>query len=241
MKCRKLVRASDGHYDVCFFGYGSKNKDKKVKLTLTNNEEEVIANNTDIYTSSLTTFISGITYYELNENGIYVETEDTEPNENKMYYIEDENNNKVLATEQFTSFDEKTAYYSSLSEYIDTSNILYNLYYKNDDDDLVEISKIENSDYAEGAEAVVYSLIQRLSVLKGELWYNKGYGLSLLEKVRNKNFIDGEIINIILSHPEVRSIINYESKISNDGGYRIKVQILTIYNTNEEIETSVGL
>lgn len=238
MKCRKLVKASDGHYDVCFFGYGTNNQSKKVKLTLLGSNDEITANNTDIYTTSLSKFSSDVIYYE-KENGTFSVTSDTTPDKEKMYYTY-ENGAYKLATEQYIIFDEKTSYYMNYGSTIDNIWNLYNLYYKLNDDNLIRITGVDNSDYAEGAEAVVYSLIQRLSVLKGELWYNKGYGLSLLEKVRNKNFIDAEIINIILSHSEVKSILNYESKISNDGGYKIKVQILTIYNTNEELETSVG-
>ncbi len=237
MKCRKLVRAEDGHYDVCFFGYGTRTKDKKIKLTLLNDEKQTIsANNTDIYTSSLTSFNENTSYYEKTSDNTYVETEDLVPDENKMYYTTEDNINYVLAVEPYVIFDSKTGYYRS---YEDTD--LYNIYYKKNDNNLITVTSIDTSDYAEGAEAVVYSLIQRLSLLKGELWYNKSLGLSLLEKVRNKNFTDAEIINTILSHPDVRSIINYESSISNDGGYKIKVKILTIYNTNEEFETSIGL
>ena len=69
------------------------------------------------------------------------------------------------------------------------------------------------SNYAESSQAVADSLTQRLSVIKGELWYQVNYGLPLTEKQRGTNVLDLVIGDIISSHPGVASLDSYKSKL----------------------------
>lgn len=100
-------------------------------------------------------------------------------------------------------------------------------------DELGNAKKAPN--YSEKGEAVRDSLIQRLSVIKGELWYKASYGLPLTEKIKNKGIYDSIIINIITDHPEVVNIPYYNSYI-DEHQYNLEFVAYTIYN--EEIKIS---
>ena len=103
-----------------------------------------------------------------------------------------------------------------------------------------ESTKSEN--YVENEEAVAKSLIQRLAVIKNELWYSMDYGLPLLDKNRNKAIIDSSIINIISSHEGVSNIITYNSSVDqNSHTYRFSANINTIYNKNISISSEYSI
>lgn len=67
--------------------------------------------------------------------------------------------------------------------------------------------------YVEDTDAVVVSLIQRLSVIKGELWWQVNYGVPLTDKVRGTTLYDMVITDIITSHLGVASIQSYSSNL----------------------------
>lgn len=67
--------------------------------------------------------------------------------------------------------------------------------------------------YVEDTDAVVVSLIQRLSVIKGELWWQVNYGIPLTDKVRGTTLYDMVVTDIITSHPGVASIQSYSSNL----------------------------
>lgn len=67
--------------------------------------------------------------------------------------------------------------------------------------------------YVEDTDAVVVSLIQRLSVIKGELWWQVNYGMPLTDKVRGTTLYDMVVTDIITSHPGVASIQSYSSNL----------------------------
>lgn len=92
--------------------------------------------------------------------------------------------------------------------------------------------KAEN--YSEKGEGVRDSLIQRLSIIKGELWYKASYGLPLTEKIKNKGIYDSIILDIISSHPEVVRIENFESVIK-DRKYQLNFEAYTTYNERIKI------
>lgn len=77
-------------------------------------------------------------------------------------------------------------------------------------------SKNKHDNYADNQESVVNSLQQRLSVIRGELWYNVQYGLPILDKVKSKTMMDSSVITIVSSHPDVVDITEFNSKIINN-------------------------
>lgn len=92
--------------------------------------------------------------------------------------------------------------------------------------------------YVERQEAVAKSLVQRLAVIKSELWYNINYGLPLFDKIRNKAIIDAAIINIITGHEGVRDIINYTSSVDQKSHtYSFKADISTVYDENISVSS----
>lgn len=91
-------------------------------------------------------------------------------------------------------------------------------------------------------EMVAKSLIPRLSILKNELYYNLNYGLSLLDKIRDKAIIDMEIIDIINNHPAVVKINNFNSNINNKTRtYAFTADILTVYNESTTISLDYSI
>ena len=85
--------------------------------------------------------------------------------------------------------------------------------------------------YAGEQEGVKYSLVPRLSVIKGELWYKASYGLPILEKIKSKGIYDAIVINIILEHPDVTNIENFTSSFDKkEHTYKLETcDINTIY------------
>lgn len=91
------------------------------------------------------------------------------------------------------------------------------------------------SDYSEKQEGVRDSLIARLDLIKGELWYRSSYGLPLLEKVKSKGIYDSIIVGYITDHPDVVNIESFSSKV-NGHSYEFECVINTVYN--EQITVS---
>lgn len=101
-------------------------------------------------------------------------------------------------------------------------------------------NKIPAQNYSSGSKGVRDSLIQRLSVIKGELWYKASYGLPLAEKIKNKGIYDSVIIAIITSHPDVKNIIEFESSISKaERSYKLRFSALTVYGDELEVRYSI--
>ena len=94
-----------------------------------------------------------------------------------------------------------------------------------------------HENYSQYQEGIKNSLIQRLSIIKGELWYNINYGLPLLDKIRNKAVIDAAILNIINRHEEIKTIRKYVSSVS-DHVYTFEFIAETIYNTSFSFSSS---
>ena len=69
-----------------------------------------------------------------------------------------------------------------------------------------------HDNFSEEKQMVVDSLIQYLSVIKGELWYNVYYGVPLPEKL-SKIEMDMELGEIIIEHPYVNEITSFESRM----------------------------
>ena len=99
-------------------------------------------------------------------------------------------------------------------------------------------AQLVGENYAGEQEGVAASLIQRLSVIKGELWYKASYGLPLMEKIKNKGIYDSIIINIITSHPDVANITYYNSVI-NGTKYELDFIVYTIYNEEVQIKYTI--
>lgn len=86
----------------------------------------------------------------------------------------------------------------------------------------------KHDNFSSKQQAVVDSLTQRLSVLKGELWYSINEGLPLLDKTKSKLSLDSALGSIILKHPDVTNIVEFNSKIVNRK-YHADVKILSVY------------
>ena len=123
---------------------------------------------------------------------------------------------------------------------IDGNIVWFGSYGKNEDGTakFAKNEKIKiNSDYNEGVilsynnkkEGIVDSLIQRLSVIQGELWYNTQAGIPLLEKQRSKGIIDSYIATTVMSHPDVLQITEFTSSIVNNHIYTCSLKCSTIY------------
>lgn len=99
---------------------------------------------------------------------------------------------KNISMDVITILDTKTQY--------DKQAIFYN---KDD----------KHDNYASEKEAVRDSLMQRLSVIKNELWYDFNYGVPLVDRVRDKAIIDAYLIREISRHPDVNMIKGFESEV----------------------------
>lgn len=89
----------------------------------------------------------------------------------------------------------------------------------------------EHKSHCDGIDAVNQSLIQRLSLIKGELYHYMNAGFPLLDKVTSKQVFDAHIINVVSHHSEVKSIDKIESKVLNRC-YSCKLYFSTNYGSN---------
>lgn len=87
----------------------------------------------------------------------------------------------------------------------------------------------ESKNYVGEQQGVVDSLIQRLSVIKGELWYNPTYGLPLVDKIRSKGLMDAAVADIIYNQPDVELINSFTSDIGKSYIYSFDFSVITIY------------
>ena len=86
-----------------------------------------------------------------------------------------------------------------------------------------EANKHDN--FADQQQGVADSLTQHLSVLRYELWYAMNYGLSLMDKRKTKSFFDAEAYEIIMQHPDVEGILEFESeKVGTRYIARVRIQ-----------------
>ena len=89
-----------------------------------------------------------------------------------------------------------------------------------------QAKKAEN--FANQQQGVRDSLVQRLSILKGELWYKVSFGIPLFDKVHSKTLIDTHVASVVTSHPDVQRIENFESTLLNHQ-YTCNMTIVTVY------------
>lgn len=87
---------------------------------------------------------------------------------------------------------------------------------------------VQKSSFSEKQQSVVDSLTQRLSIIRGELWYAMSYGLPLFDRNRSKVEFDSFILSTITQHPDVDSIISFVSQVLN-AKYTCQVKIQSKY------------
>ena len=87
----------------------------------------------------------------------------------------------------------------------------------------------KHDNYSVEQQAICDSIIQQLSVIRGELWYNIGKGIPIFDKVKRKGFIDSYIVETVLNIKDVRSIITFKSEIEDSHKYKANIEILTKY------------
>ena len=73
------------------------------------------------------------------------------------------------------------------------------------------------------------SLISKLSILKGELWYKSNYGLPLTAHTKIKSIIDVAVLDIINDQQEIKSVISFDSRVNNHN-YILNFSLATIYS-----------
>ena len=97
-----------------------------------------------------------------------------------------------------------------------------------------------NGNYSIKQRGVADNLIQWLSVLKNELWWQINYGLPILEKHKNKSIIDSVIINIVLSNRDVKNIIRFESKVENHI-YKFSMIVDTVFDESISLSNEIKI
>ena len=103
--------------------------------------------------------------------------------------------------------------------------------YKDEKGELHSVFTDDKKSYANGIDGVNQSLMQRLSLIKGELYHFMNAGFPLTDKVYEKQVFDAHIINVLSHHSEVTSIDKIESKVLNRA-YYCKVYFSTKYGSS---------
>lgn len=108
------------------------------------------------------------------------------------------------------------------------NNIVWFGSYGKNEDGTAKFYDANKNSFSDKQVAVKDSLTQRLSVLKGELWYRVSYGIPLFDKVNSKTLIDTFVISTITDNKEVVRIENFESSLRNHN-YTCNMKIITSY------------
>ena len=97
---------------------------------------------------------------------------------------------------------------------INNTYVFFNSCGKDEEGKSIRYQK-DNSSFASGEEGVAQSLTQRLSIIRGELWYNILYGIPLFDKMKTKIEADIAVASMIEMHPDVKNIDDFTSQIIN--------------------------
>ena len=95
--------------------------------------------------------------------------------------------------------------------------------------------KVPSNTFLENQSGVATSLTQRLSIIKGELWYKVSHGLPLYDKVSKKIEMDAAVLKIVNEHPDVITVNNFNSSIIKHT-YKCSMEIVSKYG---ELELSI--
>lgn len=87
----------------------------------------------------------------------------------------------------------------------------------------------KHENYSTLSEGVRDDLIQRLSIIKGELWYNTKLGIPLFNKIEKKGILDSYIINEVSNCPDVTNIVKFTSEVKNNRDYSCEILVNTIF------------
>ena len=104
-------------------------------------------------------------------------------------------------------------------------------------DGTAKFVKPDKSSYVENDEATYASLLQRLHLIKGELWWNIDFGIPLTDKHRNKSVIDFTVTDIILTTKGVTNIKSYTSYTSGTN-LIIETEVIT-EGSSVKLSTSI--
>lgn len=237
MRCRNVKKNSDGIYDISFFNstglgeiknyYTINSTEQNIKIntvsTLPSKDADDINNIykiVDGYENKTTyhMFINK-TWYTVNSSTPLI-TINSDSATRKFDKYKFTKNNKDDVLEEFKN--EK----SNLLNVIEDQE---NLMFAKTTDVTPYKSKYATSYLYDSKEAIASNLITKLSIIRGELWYNKTYGLPLLDKIKNKWIMDAEIVDIILSESGVSAITSLDSALTKEGVYTAEIKVSTIY------------
>lgn len=256
MKCRRLYQSdTKGNYNLVFFKSEGMMMPEKIKISISNTsnnakEEAEIITRQEYEDLDSGTTEDEISFFDDELTMTFEIVKDTKNifntkinnivfkcSENENYFASIFVTERRLINKEYV--DVTLFVIDSLSDLeFDTDTDTY--YYVKDDHQYIPfkdfgIAKKISDNYATQQEGVAYDLIQRLSILKGELWYKINHGLPLLDKVRSGQVFDSVIINIIMSHPDVTNIVSFSSSITNNHRYQFNAKISTVYNQDIEI------
>lgn len=100
----------------------------------------------------------------------------------------------------------------------------------------------KHDNFSDGVEGVADSLLVKLNILEGELWYNVSYGWPLWDKYKSKYPFDVFLSSNILKHEDVIRIDNFESRLVynedlNYNEYKASVKVISRYG---EVNLEIG-
>lgn len=93
----------------------------------------------------------------------------------------------------------------------------------------------KHDNFSDGSVGVADSLMARLNVLEGELWYKMDAGWPLWDKHKDSYTLDIYVSSTILQHPDVISIKNFVSQVKKSENNKS-----LIYFANLLIKTRYG-
>lgn len=111
--------------------------------------------------------------------------------------------------------DGNVVWFGSYGKNEDGTGKFYNRYTRSKKIGKDIVNEVITESYSKEQDAVRDSLFQRLSILKGELWYRITFGIPLFEKINSKTLIDTHVASVVTSNEDVIRIEKFESTLYN--------------------------
>lgn len=113
-------------------------------------------------------------------------------------------------------------------------NIVWFGSYGKNDDGTAKFAKLndKHANYVDNTEGVASGLTQRLSIMRGELWYAINTGIPLLDKHASKGVLDAFVVKTVLEYPDVKEILLFESQ-NIEHEYKVQLKVQSVFGVIE--------
>lgn len=207
MRCRNLTN----EHNVIFCNSGGLILPLRIELYANNTLQ------TSFLTASMTSDYTSAseTYTDVSVSGLYVSCNKSKTNRLTFTYT---SSYQIEVRYIFSSGDTVQTFYSSGNDVVV--------------DEVWPCNRQIAQNYVVQQEYVKCALIQKLSIVKGELWFNQSFGLPLIDKAKTKSLFDVAVSKILANQKGILEVKSFKS-IKEKFTYKTDLKLLTSFGELE--------